>query len=81
MFVGMSRAACCAAAAAEMMLLIATLLAATAAYCIMLAALLVATVYCFLFVCMRYGLLLLPIHVAERFATTCYVLSSFLTKY
>ena len=63
--VGMSRAACCAAA--EMLLL--------------LAALLVANVYCLLYICMRDGLLLLGMHIPERLAATCYLLWSFLTKY
>ena len=49
----------------------------------MLAALLVATVYCVLYVS-EYGLLLLATHIPERLAPACYLLwylRSFLTKY
>ena len=53
-------------------------------YCrILLAALLVATVYCFLCVC-EYGYLLLAIHIPERLAAARYLfwyLWSFLMKY
>ena len=50
--------------------------------CILPAAMLVATVYCLLYVC-EYGLLLLAIHIPERLAAACYLLwhlRSFLTK-
>ena len=73
--VGTSRAACAAAAAA------AACYTARCYCCIQLAALLVATVYCLLYMCMRYGLLLLAMHILERLAAACYLLSAFLTKY
>ena len=57
--VGTSRAACAAAAAA------AACYTARCYCCILLAALLVATVYCLLYVC-EYALLLLAIHISER---------------
>ena len=62
--VGMSRAAFCAAA--EMLLLLATLL--------------VATVYCLPYVCMRHGLLLLAMHIPEQLVATFFLLWLFLTK-
>ena len=46
---------------------------------LLLATLLVATVYCLLYVS-EYGVLL-AIHIPERLATACYLLWSFLTKY
>ena len=74
--VGTSRAACAAAAACY---------TARCNCCILLAAMLVATVvYCLLYVC-EYGLLLLSIRIPERLAAACYLLcylylSSFLRK-
>ena len=64
-----------------LLLLLATLLVATV-YCLLplLATLLVATVYCLLYVC-EYGVLLLAIHVPERLAAARYLLWAFLTKY
>ena len=47
---------------------------------LLLATLLVATVYCLLYVS-EYGVLLLAIHIPERLAAACYLLWSFLTKY
>ena len=75
----MSRAICANCAAAEMLLLLATLLAATAAYCLLHCLLLLYTACC-TYVC-EYGLLLLTMHIPERLAATCYLLSSLLTKY
>ena len=74
--VGTNRAACAAAAAAACY---------TARFYrgILLAALLVATVYCLLYVC-EYDLLLLAINIPERPAAACYLLwysSPFLIKY
>ena len=46
---------------------------------LLLATLFVATVYCLLYVS-GYGVLLLAIHIPERLAAACYLLSSFLTK-
>ena len=46
---------------------------------LLLATLLVATVYCLLYVS-EYGVLLLAIHVPARLAAACYLLWSFLTK-
>ena len=51
--------------------------------CILPAAMLVATVYCLLYVC-EYDLLLLAINIPERPAAACYLLwysSPFLIKY
>ena len=64
-----------------LLLLRVTLLVATV-YCLLLllATLLVATVYCLLYVC-EYGVLLLAIHIPERFAAACYLLWAFLTIY
>ena len=47
---------------------------------VLLATLLVATVYCLLYVS-EYGVLLLAIHIPKRLAAACYLLWSFLTKY
>ena len=47
---------------------------------LLLATLLVATVYCLLYV-REYGVLLLAIHIPERLATACYLLWAFLTQY
>ena len=64
-----------------LLLLLATLLVATV-YCLLLlfATLLVATVYCLLYVC-EYGVLLLAIHIPERLAAASYLLWACLTKY
>ena len=64
-----------------LLLLLATLLVATV-YCLLLlfATLLVATVYCLLYVC-EYGVLLLAIHIPDRLAAACYLLGAFLTTY
>ena len=73
---GTSRAGCSAVTAA------AAYYTARCYCCILLAALLVATVYCLLYVC-EYGSLLLAILIPERLAA-CYLLwylRSFLTKY
>ena len=47
---------------------------------LLLATLLVATVYCLLYAS-EYGVLLLAIHIPERLAAACYLLWAFLTKY
>ena len=47
---------------------------------LLLATLLVATVYCLLYVC-EHGELLLAIHIPERLVAACYLLWTFLTKY
>ena len=47
---------------------------------LVLATLLVTTVYCLLIVC-EYGVLLLAINIPERLATALYLLRLFLTKY
>ena len=73
--VGTSRAACSAVAAAWC--------TAHCYCCTLLAALVVATVYCLPYVC-ECGLLLLAIHIPERLAAACYLLwhsRPFLTKY
>ena len=63
-----------------LLLLLATLLVATV-YCLLplLATLLVATVYCLLYVC-EYGVLLLAKHIPERVPAAWYLLWAFLTK-
>ena len=61
--VGTSRAACAAAAACG---------TARLYCCVLVAALLVAAVYCLLYVC-EYGLLLLAINIPERLAAAFYL--------
>ena len=72
--VGTSRAAYAAAGAA--------CYTARCYCCVLLAALVVATVYCLLYAC-EHDLLLRAIHIPERLAAACYLrryLRSFLTK-